>query len=170
MIRVLTVGEYEPKHLEKFCNGLFAAFGVGCEFSKTVALPKGMVSSIDAEKFMLEVEGTACFADDKLLYLLPLPFKDRTLRSGKVPTQGHALHQKGRAAISTAPWADLEKDLKVVSRHALHQVGHLWKLFHCLDPRCAMYPPWSMEFNQGSASFCDFCQEKSEQQIRLAKS
>jgi predicted Zn-dependent protease len=52
----------------------------------------------------------------------------------------------------------------------MHQLGHTWELHHCLDPRCAMYPPWTLNFEGGDTFFDTFCRDKSEQKIRLAKS
>ena len=65
---------------------------------------------------------------------------------------------------------DLEAGAKLVARHALQLLGHTWDLHHCLDPRCAMYPPWTPSYPAGDAPFCTFCRDKSEQRIRLAKS
>jgi hypothetical protein len=33
-----------------------------------------------------------------------------------------------------------------------------------------MYPPWTMGYEEGDSTFCNFCREKSEQKIRLGKS
>ena len=72
--------------------------------------------------------------------------------------------------LSTHGFKDFEAAHKHIARHALHQIGHLWDLHHCLDPRCAMYPSWTPSFATGEALFCPFCREKSEQKIRLASS
>ena len=63
-----------------------------------------------------------------------------------------------------------EEEARLIGRNALHQLGHLWELHHCLDPRCSMYPPWTPSFPQGDTTFCAFCRDKSEAKIRLAKS
>ncbi len=114
--------------------------------------------------------GVRSFADDKLLYLTRRKLKERVLASGTAPTQGFAQYGKERAIISTHGYKDLEASLKMVGRHALHQLGHLWELHHCLDPRCSMYPPWTPSFATGEPTFCAFCRDKSEQKLRLAKS
>ncbi|HYO67928.1 MAG TPA: hypothetical protein VEU33_17810, partial [Archangium sp.] len=94
----------------------------------------------------------------------------RELAGGKAPTPGFAQYNKSRAIISTHGYKDLEASFKPVARNALQQIGHLWGLHHCLDPRCSMYPPWTPSFSAGEATFCTFCRDKSEQKLRLAKS
>src|SRR6266851_2023304 len=108
------------------------------------------------------------YADDKLLYLLHKRLKDRELSSGTVPTHGYAWYGKDRAVVTTHGVKNLEEGLKRVTRSSMHQLGHLWDLHHCLDPRCSMYPPWTPSFANGEPIFCTFDREKSEQKIRLA--
>lgn len=170
MIRVVTLDPFDDKQLARFCQTLYAAFGVGCEHSGTVGVPAGLSEPLDAEPLLDKVEGVRAYQDDKLLYLTSRRLKDRQLPSGTVPTHGFARYGKDRAIISTHPHKDLEAGFKPVARHALHQLGHLWELHHCLDPRCSMYLPWTPSFPQGEHIFCTFCRDKSEQKIRLAKS
>lgn len=169
MIRVVTLDEFDPKQLEKFCKTLYTAFGVGCEHTSLAELP-ALSEPCDAAKLLEQVQAVNAYADDKLLYLTTKKLKDRQLPSGVGPTFGWACYGKDRALVSTHPHRDLEESHKVVSRHSLHQLGHLWELHHCLDPRCAMYPPWTPSFAIGEASFCNYCRDKSDQKIRLAKS
>ena len=75
-----------------------------------------------------------------------------------------------RALVTSAGVKDPEAGLKLIARHAMHQLGHTWELHHCLDPRCAMYPPWTLNYDAGDTFFDTFCRDKSEQKIRLAKS
>ncbi|MCY1042418.1 hypothetical protein OV208_13930 [Corallococcus sp. bb12-1] len=170
MIRVVTLDPFDDKQLAKFNRTLYTAFGVGSEHSGAAELPAGMSEPLDAEKLLDEVKGVRAYKDDKVLLLTSRKLKDRELLSGKAPTTGFARYGKDRAVLTIAPFKDLEKDFKPIARHALHQLGTLWELHHCLDPRCSMYPPWTPSFNQGDHIFCTFCREKSEQKIRLAKS
>ena len=169
MIRLLTLDEYDPKQIEKLCNALYTAFGVGCETAK-IPMPAGVGDPVDARKLLEQVDTVRAYADDKLLYLLHKRLKDRELPSGTVPTHGYAWYGKDRAVVTTHGVKNLEEGLKRVTRSSMHQLGHLWDLHHCLDPRCSMYPPWTPSFANGDAIFCTFCREKSEQKIRLAKS
>lgn len=170
MIRVVTLDEYDSKQLEKFAKMLFTAFGVGAEHSGSVDVPSGMAEPLDAHELLANVRKVRSFADDKLLYLTRRKLKERALPSGNAPTQGFSVFGKEHAVVSTHGFKDLEASLKAVGRHALHHLGHLWELHHCLDPRCAMYPPWTPSFPQGDTTFCAFCRDKSEQKIRLGKS
>ena len=170
MIRVVTLDPHDEKQLAKLCQTLYAAFGVGCEVSGQVNAPGGLHEPFDAAKLIEEVAAVRAYADDKLLYITGKKLKDRALSSGAVPTHGFARYGRDRALITTSGVKNLEEGLKSVARQALHQLGHLWELHHCLDPRCAMYPPWTPSFAQGDAIFCTFCRDKSEQKIRLAKS
>jgi len=170
MIRVVTLDPHEDKPIQKLCQALFTAFGVGCEHSGSVKLPEGLHEPYDARVLLDQVAGVRAYADDKLLYLTGKKLADRQLPSGMAPTQGFARYGKDRALITTSVVKSMEEGVKTVARHALHQLGHLWEVHHCLDPRCAMYLPWTPSFPQGDASFCSFCREKSEQKIRMAKS
>ncbi|XXF76474.1 hypothetical protein P2318_25965 [Myxococcaceae bacterium GXIMD 01537] len=171
MIRVVTLDTFDDKQLAKFCQTLYTAFGVGSEHSGRVELPSGLAEApLDAERILAEVKGVRAYQDDKVLFITSRKLKERELASGVAPTPGYARFAKDRSIISTAPSKDLESGFKATARHALHQLGHLWELHHCLDPRCAMYPPWTPSFPAGEPIFCTFCREKSEQKIRLAKS
>jgi predicted Zn-dependent protease len=160
----------DPKGLGLLQKALYTAFGVGCEHSGDVALPSGTSDPADAEQLLRAAPSVRAYADDKLLYITKRKLKDRALPSGSGPTPGFCLYNESRALISVAGAPDLEANLKEVGRHAMHQLGHLWELHHCLDPRCAMYPPWTLGYDEQEASFCNFCRDKSEQKIRLAKS
>ncbi|HZH04770.1 MAG TPA: hypothetical protein VEY30_13370 [Myxococcaceae bacterium] len=170
MIRIVALEEFDPKELAKFRDGLYTAFGVGCEYSGTVAVPSGFSEPYDAPRLLPALPKVPAYQDDKTLYLTAKKLKERELPTGKAPTQGYALFGKDRALLSLAGTPGLGEGLKVVSRYAMHQLGRLWELHHCLDPRCAMYPPWTPSFAAGEASFDNFCRERSEQKIRLAKS
>lgn len=170
MIRVATLEEFDQKHVEKLCRTLYTAFGVGCEHSGHVRFPPGLAEPYDAEKLLSSVEKVRSYADDKILYVTRSRLKERPLPTGIAPTFGFCNYGKDRAIVTIHPAKDIESQIKLISRHALHQVGHLWDLFHCLDPRCAMYPPWTPSFANGDSIFCTFCRDKSEQKIRLAKS
>lgn len=170
MIRVVTLDPFDDKQLAKFNRTLYTAFGVGSEHSGSAEVPAGMSEPLEAEKLLEEVKGIRAYKDDKVLLLTTRRLKERELPSGIAPTPGFARHGKDRAVLSIHPHKDLESAYKAVARQALHQLGHLWELHHCLDPRCSMYPPWTPSFSQGEAIFCTFCREKSEQKIRLAKS
>jgi len=87
-----------------------------------------------------------------------------------VPSSGFATQNGPRAIVTSAGVKDPEAGLKLIARHAMHQLGHTWELHHCLDPRCAMYPPWTLNYDAGDTFFDTFCRDKSEQKIRLAKS
>jgi archaemetzincin len=170
MIRVVTVDELDEKQIEKFCKVLYTAFGVGCEWSGQIDVPAGMSEPLDAYKLMEKAPSVTSYEDDKILYVTTRKLKDREVPSGTAPTHGCALYGENRAVISLQGTLGLEDGLKHVSRHALHQLGHLWELHHCLDPRCSMYPPWTPSFPQGDSIFCNYCRDKSERKLRLAKS
>jgi archaemetzincin len=170
VIRVVTLDEFDPKLLARFCASLYQAFGVGCEHSGTFRFPDGLPEPVDAHKLLELAPAVRAYQDDKVLYVTNRKLKDRQLPTGIAPTQGVARYGKDRAVVTSHPKKQLEEGSKLLGRQALHQVGHLWELHHCLDPRCAMYPPWTPSFANGGSSFCPFCREKSEQKIRLAKS
>ncbi len=170
MIRVVTLDSFEDKPLAKLCQTLYAAFAVGCEHSAELKTPAGMSAPLDAQKLLDTVDSVRAYPDDKLLYLTSRKLKERTLPSGTAPTFGFAVYGMDKAIVSTDGTKGLEDGLKLIARHSLHQLGHCWELHHCLDPRCAMYPPWTPSFAAGESTFCTFCRDKSEQKIRLAKS
>ena len=170
MIRVAALDELEPQLLKGLCKHLYTAFGVGTELAEPVPYPPGLAEPFDAERLLEAAPAVRAFQDDKVLYLTRARLKERTLPTGHVPTHGHCRYGRDRALVTLAGVKDLEAGLPIISRHALHVVGHLWDLYHCLDPRCAMYPPWTPSFDKGEPTFCTFCREKSERKIALAKS
>jgi archaemetzincin len=170
VIRLVTLDPHDPVAVQKLSRLLYQAFGVGCDVAGDMPLPPGLAAPFDAEALTTAVPAPRIYADDRVLYLTSQPLKERALISGPAPTHGFAQYGGQRALISTAGVKDLDASLKLVGRHAMHQLGHCWDLHHCLDPRCAMYPPWTPSFGAGDAVFDTFCREKSEQKIRLAKS
>ena len=170
MIRIATFDEFEPKLLAKFSATLYQAFGVGCELTGMAQIPSGLSEPFDAIALMEQAPQVRAYQDDKVLYLTNRKLKDRALPSGTAPTVGVARYSRDRALITSHPKKNLEEGSKLAARLALHHVGHLWELHHCLDPRCAMYPTWTPSYANGDSIFCTFCREKSEQKIRLAKS
>ena len=170
MIRVVSFDSYDPAVIQRLCRLLFQAFGVGCDSAGEMAVPAGMTAPFDAAALVRAAPSPRVYADDRVLYLTARPLKDRNLVSGVAPTQGFAEYGGQRALITTHGIKDVEASLKLVARYAMHQLGHCWDVHHCLDPRCAMYPPWTPSFSAGDATFDTFCREKSEQKIRLAKS
>ena len=170
MIRLVTLQPYDEKQIERLSKQLYTAFGVGCEHSGEFEPPAGFSEPFDAEALLEQAPYVRAYADDKLLYLTAAKLKERELPSGKAPTQGFSRYGKDKALVSSSMVRDFEQGLKTVGRHAMHHLGHLWELHHCLDPRCAMYPPWTPSYNGAEPTFCPFCREKSEQRIRLAKS
>ncbi|WP_434382454.1 hypothetical protein [Melittangium boletus] len=170
MIRVVTLDSFDEKQIAKLCQALYTAFGVGSEHSGQKEVPPGMSEPLDAEQLIKDIKGVRAYEDDKVLFITSRKLKERELPGGKAPTTGYALYNQNRAIITTHGHKDFEAAFKPIARNALQQIGHLWGLHHCLDPRCAMYPPWTPSFNTGEPSFCSFCREKSEQKLRLAKS
>jgi predicted Zn-dependent protease len=66
--------------------------------------------------------------------------------------------------------ASIEAYRRRMARECIHFVGHLWELHHCLDARCPMHPSWSPLLPAApDVELCNFCREKSERKIRLAK-
>jgi archaemetzincin len=170
VIRVVTLDEFDPKQLGRFSQALYTAFGVGSEHTGAAQVPEGMGDPVDAVKLLAALPRVRAYQDDKIVFLTHRRLAERELPTGKAPTQGFAIQGKEKALVSISPKKNLEEGLKFAARHAMHQVGHLWELHHCVDPRCSMYPPWTPSFANAEPVFCTFCREKSEQKIRLAKS
>ena len=65
MIRVVTVEEQEPAHVQRLCKVLFAAFGVGAEHQGTVHVPAGVRvgKELDPVKLIDELDAVKTFAD-----------------------------------------------------------------------------------------------------------
>jgi predicted Zn-dependent protease len=170
VIRLATFEPLDPKGLEKLQKTLYTAFGVGCEHSGDVDLPSGFKEPLDAPKLLKDAPYIRAYADDKLLYLTTQKLKERVLPSGTGPTVGYCLYTGSKALVTLTGFSEQDNDVKRAGRRAMHQLGHLWELHHCLDPRCAMYPHWTLGYDAADATFCNFCRDKSEQKIRLAKS
>jgi archaemetzincin len=172
VINVVTLEPFDADEVQAVCRALFTAYGVGCEQTGALNLPEAARTSdgLDAEKLLAEVE---TFADDKVLYLIQQPFKQRKSPVGLLPTLGFSDFGKERAALSaklvTQGQTTPEGRAARLSKLAVHEVGHLWDLHHCIDTRCSMTPPWGVNFVTGStAELCSFCRDKSERRMKLS--
>ena len=170
MIRIVTLDEYEPAVLKQLNKVLYTAFGVGSEHSGMVTVPHGQQEPYDAQKLLEALPKVNAFTDDKVLFLTTRKLAPRKLASGEAPTTGWARYNHQRAVVSSAQVKNLTENVKTLARYAMQEVGHAFGLHHCLDPRCAMYPPWTPSYAQGDSIFCVFCREQSEQKIRMTKS
>ncbi|HUB06204.1 MAG TPA: hypothetical protein VMB50_04345 [Myxococcales bacterium] len=170
MIHVVTLEPFEAEEIQAVCRALFAAFGVGSEHVGELELPDDARdgSKLDAAKVLSEAGPVKTFADDKILFLVQSPFADRPGPRGLLPTQGYAKYGADRAVASAAGLAgDPEARGRALAKLAVHQVGHLWDLHHCLDYRCSMTPPWGVAYARGQLpELCAFCREKSERRMK----
>ena len=124
MIRLVTLDPYDPKVIDRLCKVLYTSFGVGCEHTGDMPLPAGQTEPFDAEALVQALPAPRAYADDKVLYLTQRKLKPRSLISGELATTGFALQNGPRALVSTAGVNDPEAGLKIVARHAMHQLGH----------------------------------------------
>ncbi len=178
MIRVVTLDEFNPLVLKQLTKVLYTAFGVGTEHAGTVAVPSSFHEPLDAQKLLLALPKVSAFSDDKVLYLTTRKLAPRKLASGEAPTYGVSQYAGQRALVTTAhvklPVDKLEdkveEAVKPVARFAMQELGHTYGLYHCLDPRCAMYAQWTPTYSTAEATFCTFCRDLSEAKIRQAKS
>lgn len=180
MIRVVTLAELDPADLAFLTRNLYRAFGLGTELAGEKPLPAAVErrdGRVDAPSLLREVAAVRTFADDKVLYLTTEPLSIPPGPLGEPPCWGFADYGKERALVSTARLparggseASIEAFRRRLAREAIHAVGHLWDLHHCVDSRCAMHPSWSTSLPASpEMELCTFCRDKSERKIRLAK-
>lgn len=192
MIRLVTIADgtatpgtelaspFDPADITFICRTLFQAYGLGTEFSGVVPVAKearGDDGRFDAEALLEKAPAVRSYADDKLIFIAPVPLALKGGPLGEPPCWGFAQYGGRRALVSTsklpnrgATEASIETWRKRLGREAIHTVGHLWDLHHCYDPRCSMHPSWSPNLAANpEMGLCTFCREKSEQRIRLAK-
>ncbi|ACG74169.1 conserved hypothetical protein [Anaeromyxobacter sp. K] len=180
MIRVVTLDTVDPTDMAALIRTLYQAFGLGTEFAGEKPVPseaEGKDGRLDAITLLREVEPVRTFADDKVLYIAGAPLSLPPGPLGEPPCWGFADYGKERAVITTAKLpargvseASIETYRRRLAREAIHAIGHLWDLHHCVDARCAMHPSWSQSLAANPDSdLCTFCREKSERKIRLAK-
>ena len=171
MIRLVTLDTFEPELVQKLTRVIFQAYGLGCEYAGEVKTPPETLKgeALDATLLIKKVEAVTSYADDKVVYLTSRKFLPRDLPSGSAPTPGFSEFGGPRAVVTTFGLPGGDALLKRIGKQAIHDVGHMWELHHCLDPRCAMHPPWTPTFQTGEPVLCTFCRDKSEGRIRLAK-
>jgi predicted Zn-dependent protease len=179
MIRVVTLDRFEDADVDALCKTLFQAFGIGCEHAGELPLPEEAqstdeVGAFEAATLLAEAEAVKTFTDDKIVYLTRRKLLQPPGPLGRPPTLGFAQYGGERAVVSAfgLDLADLSEELrKRLGKQAIHEVGHLWDLHTCLDPKCSMHPTWSEGFGANAEPIlCTFCREKSENRIRLTKS
>ncbi len=171
MIRLVSVDPFEPEVLKQLSRVLFQAYGLGCEYIGEADAPSAAVrgDTLDAVEFLKAAPEVKSFADDKVVYLASRALASRELPSGKGPTPGFSLFGGPSALVTSHGLPKGDALLKRLAKQAVHDLGHLWELHHCLDPRCSMYAPWAPTFANGEPVLCTFCREKSEARIRMAK-
>ncbi|MBS2022732.1 MAG: hypothetical protein JST92_10000 [Deltaproteobacteria bacterium] len=177
MIRIVTLSVLPIEVIDHVTRRVHAAYGLGCEIEGEAHLPKGArdkdTNAFDGPKLLAEIDDkTMLYADDKLLYITSEPVSTPPGPMGRGPISGYAQYGQGKAVVTShglgAKGAlGLESGL---AKRAAHQVGHLWDLHHCFDPRCAMHPDWAPGFTQyPEVALCLFCREKSERKIKLGQ-
>ena len=173
MIHVVTLEPFETEIVQPVCRALFTGYGIGTEHSADLKLPEAAIvdGGLDAEKVIALGESLKTFGDDKILYLVKRAFRPRPSPVGNIPTHSFADYGRERATISAAlvtqGAATPEAQAQRLAKLAVHTVGHLFDLHHCVDVRCSMAVPWGQSYAQSqSADLCNFCREKSERRMK----
>jgi len=173
MIRIACFEKYEPPFLLALRRHLFTSFGIGCELTGQVAWPSGGAEPaegpVDGYWLLSSAPKVDGLPADCTLYLTRRKLRERKLLTGELPSLGLSQPRKRRALLSLHPHEALEPAQKQIFRLALAELGHCFGLYHCLDPRCAMYPPWTLPQGNAEAAFCSFCRILSERHIRTHK-
>ena len=181
MIHVVAVGEVGADLLQKLGARLYQIFGVGCELGPDMSLPvsmrgKGGKSGVDGIELLEKVHSTRHLPRSKDITIY---ITTKALKSVKLPTgvqeqpQSLSLPEKGCGLVSlsglTSGKAGGNAAAQLTaraSRLAVHEVGHLLGLRHCVEAKCAMYPPWTPAFAASeTVQLCAFCQDKCEQKL-----
>lgn len=171
MIRIFTLDSYDPALMKKLLGGLYAAFGIGAEHSGETRVPDEVAEPFVASKLLAALPPATAMSDDRVLFLTKRQLAPRALISGEAPTLGFTEYLGQRSIVSTHGLEPLDaENISKATRLAMQEIGHAFGLHHCLDPRCAMYPPWTRSYSAGDAHFCTYCRDKSELKIRQLKS
>jgi archaemetzincin len=177
VIHIVTISELPRLVVQQVCRRLFVNYGVGAEYAAHQPLARG--GDVDAVAMLSTGGKASSFADDKTLFLTDEPLTLPRGPMGVPPSGGYADPARGSAIVTT--WGiELPKlrggdeDEKAwlafaeqVARRAVQQIGFLWGLHRCVEMRCAMTAPWLAD---APPALCDFCRERSEARIRLARS
>jgi predicted Zn-dependent protease len=180
VIRIVTLEKIDPADVAFLSGTLFRAFGLGTEHAGDRPMPRDAATKdgrVDAVKLLQEVAPIRTIGDDKVLYITGAPLAVKPGPLGEPPCWAFSEYGGPRAVMSTARLpprgvteASIEAWRRRLAREAIHAVGHLWDLHHCYDARCAMHPSWSPSLPENpEIDLCNFCREKSERKIRLAK-
>jgi len=180
VIRIVTLDAFDATDLTWLVKTLYQAFGLGTELAgerKPPAAAEARDGRYDAEKLAQAAAAPRIIADDKILFLTAAELALPPGPLGEPPAWGYAQQGGERAVVSThrlpargTSEASVENYRRRLARECVHFIGHLWELHHCYDPRCAMHPSWAPNLPANpDGAMCNFCREKSERKIRLAK-
>jgi archaemetzincin len=180
VIRIVTLDPVDDTDLAWLVRTLYTAFGLGTELAgerKRPAAAEADDGRYQAEKLVQGAQAPRIIADDKVLFLTTAQLALPPGPLGEPPAWGYAQQGGERAVVSLhrlpargTSEASVEAHRRRLARECVHFVGHLWDLHHCYDPRCAMHPSWSPQLPPTpDGSMCNFCRDKSERKIRLAK-
>ncbi|AKU91884.1 hypothetical protein [Vulgatibacter incomptus] len=178
MIRVVTLDGFQDGDVDALCKLLFQAFNLGAELAGELPLPeeaRRQDGTYDAALLLDEAETVKLVADDKLLYVTHSSLFQPSGPVGTPPTHGFAQFGGQRAVVTTSLFPKVLEEgsdefRKRLAKQAVHEMGALWELHSCIDPKCSMHPPWTEGFAANHEPvLCTFCREKSEERIRMAK-
>lgn len=178
MIRVVNLDPFHEGDVDAVCKLLFQAFGLGCEPAGKLPLPEEAHQadgSYDAALLLEEAETVKLVADDKLLYLTHANLTQPEGPLGRPPTYGLAQLGGAKAVATSALFPKFLEEgsdefRKRLAKQAVREIGRTWELHTCIDPKCSMHPAWSEAYETHvEPILCNFCREKSEERIRMAK-
>jgi predicted Zn-dependent protease len=180
VIRIVTLEKIDPGDMAFLTGTLYRAFGLGTEHVGDKPMPRDIQTKdgrADAVKLVLEVAPIRTIADDKVLYVTGAPLAVKPGPLGEPPCWSFSEYGGARAVLSLSRLpargvseSSIENWRRRLAREAIHAVGHLWDLHHCYDAKCSMHPSWSPALPANpEMDLCNFCREKSERKIRLAK-
>ena len=177
MIRVIAVGDVEASLLQKVCSKLYQVFGVGCEAGPALPMPasrrgRSAKAGLDAAAFLEQAHSgrNALQKKDIVLYVTTKALSPIELPTG-ISEQPSSLSlpdkRCGVVSLDKLPQASTpERLVQRASKLAVHEVGHLLGLRHCVEAKCTMYPPWTPAFTASEAiQLCAFCQDRCERRL-----
>jgi len=174
MMHLVSLDPLQEITVDQIRSRLYLAFASGCEHAGAHPDPSPRRGgTFDVRELLSAPPPFESHSDDRLLYLTGAPLTPQEGPLGAPPIFGFASLDLGRAVVTSAglfmPEAGTDPEDEAyatlgeqIGRRAVQQMGFLWGLRRCVDPRCAMAIPWLEGQTREDASLCEFCRDRSE--------